>query len=120
MAPADDVADGDGDEGDWPEQNPLDRADNGAGAGNVQQIDQLVFPLGHGDVVHAVLFGVRGRLPVVGAENMFTEAPIHRGADDQNGQTDNECCHMLSSLKKISGRIPLYEQKINTDVLGKR
>ena len=90
---ADDVADGDGDERDGPEEDALDRPEDGAGTCDVQQVDEAVFPAPHGDEVHAVLFGVGRRFPVVGSEDLFAELAIDGGAHEQNHETQNECCH---------------------------
>lgn len=87
---ADDVADGDGDEGDGPEQDALDRPDDGAGACDVQQVDQAVPPALHGDEVNAVFFGVRGGLPVIRPKNFFAEASVQCRASDQDDKTDDE------------------------------
>jgi len=52
---ADDAADREGDERDGPEEDALDRPDAGAGAGNVQKLDEAVLPALPGDVVYTVL-----------------------------------------------------------------
>ena len=85
---ADDVADGDGNKRDGPEQDALDGPEDGAGACDVQQVDQHVLPLGHGDVVHAVLLGISGGLPVVGAEDLFAEPSIQGGTAEEDHETN--------------------------------
>ena len=95
---ADDVADGDGDERDGPEQNALDGPEDGACTCDVQQIDEAVFPASHGDVVHAVLLRVGGGLPVVGAEDLFTEFAVQGGSAEKDHEADDKCCHLHTLL----------------------
>ena len=95
---ADDVADGDGDKCDGPEQNALDGPQDGAGTGDVQQVDQAVSPALHGDIVHAVLFGVGRGLTVVRPENFLAEASVQRSAAEQDHKTDDKCCHKHTLL----------------------
>ena len=98
---ADDVADGDGDKCDGPEQNALDGPQDGAGAGDVQQVDQAVFPALHGDEVHAVLLGIGRGLTVVGSENLLAEASVQRSAAEQDHKTDDKCCHKHTLLHSV-------------------
>ena len=95
---ADDVADGDGNKRDGPEQDALDGPEDGAGACDVQQVDQHVLPLGHGDVVHAVLLGISGGLPLVGAKDLFTELAVQGGTTEQDHKADDESCHSHTLL----------------------
>ena len=95
---ADDVADGNGNERDGPEQDALDGSEDGACACDVQQVDQAVFPTTHGDIIHAVLLGVSGRLPVVGAEDLFAELTIDGSADEKDHQADDKGCHRKHTL----------------------
>ena len=97
---ADDVADGNGQKSDGPEQNALDRPDDGAGAGNVQEVDQTVFPAAHGNIVHAVFFGIGGGLAIIRTEHLFAEASVQCSAADQDDQADNKCCHKNTLLCK--------------------
>ena len=90
---ADYVADGDGDECDGPEQDALNGSDDGAGACDIQQVDEAVLPFPHGNVVHAVLLGIGGRLPVIGAEDLFAELAIDGCAYEQDHEADQESCH---------------------------
>ena len=90
---ADYVADGDGDECDGPEQDALNGSDDGAGACDIQQVDEAVLPSPHGNVVHAVLLGISGRLPVIGAEDLFAELAIDGCAYEQDHEADQESCH---------------------------
>ncbi len=94
---ADNVADGDSQKRDGPEQNALDRPKDGTGTCNVQQVDQAVLPALHGDIVNAVLFGIGGRLAVVRPEDLFAETTIEGCAADQDDQTDDECQHKTHS-----------------------
>ncbi len=95
---ADDVADRNGQERDGPEQDALDRPDDGAGACDVQQVDQAVLPAAHGNEVHAILFRIGGGLPVVRAKDLFAEPSVQGGAADEDHETNNECCHNLILL----------------------
>ena len=95
---ADYVADGDGDECDGPEQDALNGSDDGAGACDIQQVDEAVLPSPHGNVVHAVLLGISGRLPVIGAEDLFAELAIDGCAYEQNHQADEKGCHRKHTL----------------------
>ena len=81
---ADDVGDGDGDKCDRPKQNALNGSKDGAGTCDVEQVDQGVLPASHGNVVHAVLLGVGGSLPVVGAKDLFAELAVQCGAYEQD------------------------------------
>ena len=101
---ADDVADGDGKERDGPEEDALDGPDDGAGTGDVQQVDQAVLPAFHGDVVHAVLLGISGSLPVVGAEDLFAEPAVNGGAHEQDHKTQDKGCHKHTLLLVFSKR----------------
>ena len=95
---ADHVADGDGDECDGPEQDALNGSDDGAGACDIQQVDEAVLPSPHGNVVHAVLLGISGRLPVIGAEDLFAELAIDGCAYEQDHEADQESCHKHTLL----------------------
>ena len=97
---ADDVADGNGQKCDGPEQNALDGPDDGAGTGNVQQVNQAVLPALHGDKVHAVFLGVGGGLAIIRTEHLFTEATVQCGTADQDDQANNECSHKNTLLCK--------------------
>ena len=90
---ADDVADGDGDECDGPEQDALDGSEDGAGACDVQQVDQAVLPAAHGHIVHTVLLGVGRGLTVVRTEDLLAELAVQRRADEQDHEADCKCCH---------------------------
>ena len=95
---ADDVADGDGEEGDGAEQDALNGPEDGAGARDVQQVDETVLPAPHGDVVHAVLLGVGGGLPVVGAEDPFAEFAVDGGSAEKDHEADDKGCHVHTLL----------------------
>ena len=96
---ADDIADGDGDECDGSEQDALYGSENGAGTGNVQKIDEGVFPALHGNVVYAVVFGVSRGLAVVGSEYLFAEFAVKRGSAEKHNETDYKCYHNVSLLE---------------------
>ena len=76
----------------------LDGSYDGAGARDVQKVDEAVLPAAHGDVVNAVLLGVRRGLTVVRTKDVLTELAVECGADEQNSQTDNESYHKLTLL----------------------
>ena len=97
---ADDIANGDSQKCDGPEQNALDGPDDGAGTGNVQQVNQAVFPAAHGDKVHAVFLGVGGGLAIIRTEHLFAEATVQCGTADQDDQANNECSHKNTLLCK--------------------
>ena len=90
---ADDIADGDGQKRDGPKQDALDRPEDGAGARDVQQVDQAVLPAAHGDEVNAVFLGVGRRLAVVGSKDLFAEAAVQCSTAQQNNEADDECQH---------------------------
>ena len=98
---ADDVADRNGDKRDRPEQDALDRPDDGAGTSDIQQVNQAVFPAAHGNKVHAVLFCIGGGLPVVRAKDLFAEPSVQGGTADEDHETNNECCHNLILLLPV-------------------
>ena len=62
------------------------------------QVDEAVLPSPHGNVVHAVLLGISGRLPVIGAEDLFAELAIDGCAYEQNHQADEKGCHRKHTL----------------------
>ena len=53
-----------------------DDADDGAHAGDVEQLDEHVLPHRQGHIVNAVGLGVAGRGPVVGAQQSLNEASV--------------------------------------------
>ena len=95
---ADDVADRDGDERDGPKQNTLDGSEDGAGARDVQQVDETVLPASHGDVVHAVLLRVGRGLPVVGAKDLFAEFAVYGSSAEKDHEADDKRCHLHTLL----------------------
>ena len=98
---ADDVADGDGQKRDGPKQDALDRPEDGAGACDVQQVNEAVLPAAHGDEVNAVLLGVCGGLAVIGSEYFLAEASVQSGTADQDDQTDDKCQHKNTLLCQV-------------------
>ena len=99
---ADDITDGDGNKGDGAKEDALDGAKDGTGTCDVQQIDQHILPLGHGDIVHAVLFGIGRSLPVIGAKHLFADRAVDGGAHEQDDKADDECCHTHTLLNICS------------------
>ena len=95
---ADDVADGDGDKRNGAEQDALDGSEDGTGTRDVQQVDETVLPAPHGDVVHAVLPGISGSLPVVWVEDFFTEFAVDGSSAEKDHEADDECCHVHTLL----------------------
>ena len=100
---ADDVADGDGDESDGSKQDALNGSEDGAGTCDVQQVDEAVLPALHGNVVHAVLLGIGGSFPVVGAEDLFAELAVNGSAHEQDHEADEKCNHKHTPFS-ICGR----------------
>ena len=98
---ADDIADGDGQERDGPKEDALDRPDDGAGARDVQQVDEAVSPALHGDIVNAVFLGIGRRFAVVGSEYFLAEASVQSGTADQDDQTDDKCQHKNTLLCQV-------------------
>ena len=95
---ADDIGDGDRDKCDGSKEDALNGSKNGAGARDVQQVDQAVFPAPHGDIVHTVLLGIGGCFPVIRSENLFAELAVQGGAHEQDDETQNKCCHKHTLL----------------------
>ena len=90
---ADDVADRDRDERDRSEKDPLDRPQDRAGTGDVEQIDEAVFPAAHRYVVDAVLLCVRRRLAIVRTEDVLAELSVDRSAYEKDHEPNDECSH---------------------------
>lgn len=67
---AENIADGDRNKCDRTEKDSLDRAENWAGTGDVEQVDKAVSPTFHGDVVDAVIFGISRSCSFAQAENL--------------------------------------------------
>ena len=90
---ADDVADRDRDERDRSEKDPLDRPQDRTGTGNVEQIDEAVFPAAHRYVVDAILLCVRRRLAIVRTEDVLAELSVDRSAYEKDHEPNDECSH---------------------------
>ena len=95
---ADDVADGDGDEGDRPKEDALDGSEDGARARDVKKVYEAVLPAAHGDVVNAVALVVGRSLAVIRAEDVLAELAVQRSADEQDSETDDKGYHNSHSF----------------------
>ncbi len=95
---ADDIADRDGDKCDRTKQNALYRSKDGSGTCDVEQVDEAVFPAGHGYVVNAVLLGVSRGLSVIRSKNLFTELAVKCSAYHEDNETDQKCRQKNSSF----------------------
>ena len=95
---ADDVAYGDGDEGDGSKQDALDGSEDGARARDVKKVYEAVLPAAHGDVVNAVALVVGRSLAVIRAEDVLAELAVQRSADEQDNQTDDKGYHNSHSF----------------------
>ena len=88
-----DAACKDGAEGDPQEhhrapQCALHRTEDRAKARDVQQLDEEQLPLGHHDVVHAVVDADRRRLPVIRPERVVHDLAVDEVAADQDRKTE--------------------------------
>ena len=63
-----------------------ERAEDRAGAGDVQKLHQEGLPGGHGEKIHVVAAGVGRGLPVVGGERFFHDPAIDKIAEHQHGE----------------------------------
>ncbi len=88
-----DAACKDGAEGDPQEhhrapQSTLQRTEDWAKARDVQQLDEEQLPLGHHDVVHAVVDPDGGRLPVIRPKRVVHDLAVDEVAADQDRKTE--------------------------------
>ena len=90
---AEDRSENDPEEDDGAEDRAHEGAEDRAGAGDVEKLDQKRFPGGHGDAVDTVVDGDGRRLPVVRAENLFNDAAVGQEADQKNGKGNKERDH---------------------------
>ena len=102
-----DTAEDDPQVSDGAEQGTAQSAQDGAGAGDVQQLDQKDLPGGHGDVVNAVLHGIGGSLTIIGTEDLGHVLAVEHIAHEQQHDTENEGNHRVSSLNSFSRQLPL-------------
>ena len=90
---AEDAAEDDPKEHDRSEKRPGDRAEDGAGAGDVQQFDEEGLTLAHRGDVHAVGIGQSGRLATVDGKDLFADAAVDEITADQKREGDEERNH---------------------------
>ena len=89
----DDIADRDNDEHDIPEHDTEDHADHRSDAGDVQELDQHVFPVGQHDIIDAVGMEFCGSLPVIGTEDPFHHPAIDHVPAEQESNTAEKPPH---------------------------
>ena len=86
-----DAADGDGDEGNRPEENSLDGAENRACARDVQQLDEAVAPFSHGHEVDIVAQRRGWCLGIGRFHDAFAYPSVDNTAHHQDDESDDEC-----------------------------
>ena len=82
-----DGAEGDPQEDHRPPQSTLHCAEDGAEARNVQQLDEEQLPLGHHNVVNAIVDAHSRSFAVVRSERVVHDLTIDKVADDKERQT---------------------------------
>ena len=92
----------DGTEGDPQEHNRSPHgtgqgAEDGAEAGNVQKLNHKQLPLGHDDVVNAVVDGDCGGLAVVGREGLVYKLAVEQVSTYKYSQAQEKANHFFSS-----------------------
>ena len=70
-----------------------DGTKDGTCAGDVEKLYHEHFPVGHGDIVHAVGLCHGWRGTVIGREYAFHEAAIYKIAHNKGSKRDKECYH---------------------------
>ena len=76
-----------------PEHDTEDHADHRSDAGDVQKLDQHVFPVGQHDIIDAVRMEFCGSLPVIGTEDPFHHPAIDHVSAEQESNTAEEPPH---------------------------
>ena len=104
-AAGEDGAEGDPQEDAGAPQGAGQCAEDGAQAGDIQQLDQEQLPLGHDHVVHPVVDADGGGLPVIRAEGAVNHFAVDKVAGNQQGQTHKKTYHKYTSLKFQSRRV---------------
>ena len=69
-------------------QSTLQCTEDGAEARNVQQLDEEQLPLGHHDVVNAIVDAHSRSFTVVRSKRVVNDLAIDKIADDQERQTE--------------------------------
>ena len=93
-----DAAGEDGAEGDPQEHHrspkgTLHCAEDGAQTRNIQQLDQEQLPLGHDNVVNAIVDANSRSFPVIRPEGVVNDFTISQVADDQQSQAEQKTYH---------------------------
>ena len=76
---------GDPQEHDGSPQSTLHGTEDRSQASNIQQLDQEQLPLGHHDVVNAIVDAHGGSFAIVRAEGVVDNFTVGKVADQQNG-----------------------------------
>ena len=87
-------------------QSTLQCTEDGAEARNVQQLDEEQLPLGHHNVVHAIVDPHRRGLAVVRAKGIVHDLTVDEVAHDQNRQTEQETNHTRNLLFPVLSAAP--------------
>ena len=89
-----------------PHRAPLQSAEDGTEARNVQQLDHEQLPLRQDHIVHAVVDLYGRRFTVVGAEGVLYDLAVQEVAADQQSKTDQKTNHIVSSLHNDTKGFP--------------
>ena len=88
-------------------QSTLHGTKDGAKARNVQQLDEEQLPLGHHDIVHAVVDAHSRRFTVVRAEGIVHDLAIDEVSAHQDRKTEQKTNHTRNLLFAPAGRGPI-------------
>ena len=102
-----DGAEGDPQEHHGAPQSALHGTKDGAKARNVQQLDEKQLPLGHHNVVNAVVNAHSRRFTVVRAEGIVHDLAIDEVSAHQDRKTEQETNHTRNLLFAPAGRGPI-------------
>ena len=82
------------------EEDAHDGTEDGARAGDVQELDEINAPCGHRDVIDAVFQAVGGCLArSFDAEGALHEGTVEEKAQDEGDDGDDESNHIISNFK---------------------
>ena len=98
-AAGEDGAEGDPQKNDGSPQSASQSTEDGTQTGNVQKLNQKQLPLGHDDVIDAVVDADSGSLPVVWGKRVVNDFAVCKVTDNQNRQTDEKTDHRYASLE---------------------
>ncbi len=100
-SPGQDGAEGDPQEDHKPPQGVLERAEDRTEPCDVEQLDQKQLPLGHDDIINAVVDADGGSFAVVRTEGVVDDLAVSKVTDHQDRQTNQKRNHDTSSPKNI-------------------